>query len=250
MFKRFLSLAAALAATGLALSAQALGPEKARALLRDCDAARGNLDGVRWEIVLTEESGGQADRRRIEVKAKGFDMVAETLSPPRQKGHKLLLVQNNMWFHKPGLSKPVPVSLRQKLAGRAANGDIAATNYAEDYEVASIVDEAYADEPAYRFDLKAREGSATYARIRYWISKERRLGLYAEYLNADGSKVLKTAEMDYANEVEFEGSVRPFISEMRIVDGIEREAVTRIEFSQPELGEISPREFSLQRFTR
>ena len=37
-----------------------------------------------------------------------FDFLAVYTAPPRQRDAKLLMVNRNMWFHRPGLSKPVP----------------------------------------------------------------------------------------------------------------------------------------------
>lgn len=219
-------------------------------ILAKCDAARGNMDGVEWEVTVTEETAGNSDQRRIHVQARGFDMVAETLAPPRQKQHKLLLVKNNMWFYKPGLSKPVPVSLRQKLTGQAANGDIASTNYASDYEILETSDATHEGEPCTLYQLKATSKSVSYARIHYWVSKERQVGLRADYYNASGSKRLKTATMLYENSVETDGHASPFISEMIIADTATSDTVTRLKFSKPKLGKISARAFNLQTLTR
>ncbi len=216
-------------------------------ILKQSDAARGNLDGVHWEVTVFENG---VEDRRIEVKARGYDMLAQTLSPARQKGHKLLLVQNNMWFFKPGLSKPVPISLRQKLSGRAANGDIASTNYAEDYTIISFTEDSYENVPCYRFTLDAASSSVTYARIHYWVSKEQLVGLRADYYNASGSKRLKTATMRYDNQVVIDGIAQPFISELTIRDDLKSEESTRLTFSEPKLGDISARTFSLQAMSR
>lgn len=76
----------------------------------------------------------------------------------------------NMWFVKPGLRKPVPISPRQKLSGGAANGDIASTNYAGDYKAQYVSDERVGETDCYLFDLLSNTRKATYYRIRYWIN--------------------------------------------------------------------------------
>jgi len=216
---------------------------QAKEVLRQADAARGNLDGVTWTVDISE-GDNESTSRTIRVQARGFNMLAETLSPPRQKGHKLLLVQNNMWFYKPDLSKPVPVSLRQKLSGRAANGDLASTNYAEDYTVLSISENDLDGQACFVFELEAISRNVTYARIRYWVSKEQLVGLRADYYNTAGNKLLKTASMSYHNEVIVDGIKRPFISKMQIRDAIDNRAATSLRFSIPELGEIPARIFN------
>ena len=52
-----------------------------------------------------------------------------------------------IWFVKPGLRRPVSISARQRLSGDAANGDIASTNYARDYEGTLAGEEAVNGEP-------------------------------------------------------------------------------------------------------
>jgi hypothetical protein len=243
----FLFLAAAAPwACGAAASA-ALSPGE---ILRRCDAARGNLGGVRWRVEVTDLSGGRNEARLIDVRARGFDMVAETLAPPRLKGHKLLLVRNSMWFHQPGLSKAVPVSLRQKLTGRAANGDIASTNYAEDYRILAVEDGEHAGEACHVFHLEAVSRSVTYARIRYWVSKERLVGVRADYFSASGEKLIKTAEMSYDHCVATGQGDRPFISEMRIRETLVSDDQTRLVFSPPELGEVPARLFRPESLAR
>lgn len=221
-----------------------------KSILASCDAARGNLAGVQWNVDVTETSENHTDSRSLLVKARGFDMVAETLSPARQKGHKLLLVQNNMWFYKPGLSKPVPISLRQKLTGQAANGDIASTNYAEDYDIISVNNAEQNGEPCYLFKLKAASRSATYENIDYWVSKERSVGIRADYYTSSGKKRLKTSEMKYENTVSTEGKTSPFISEMIIQDTLTSNSKTTLNFTEPKLGEISNRTFNINSLTR
>ena len=117
---------------------------------------------MEWEIDLTSIENGRTQNRTLNVKARDFNSIAEFLEPPKVKGRKLLMIDRNMWFVKPGLRKPVPISPRQKLMGGAANGDIASTNYAGDYEARSVSEADVDGEPCYLFDLAAtsrrREG--------------------------------------------------------------------------------------------
>jgi hypothetical protein len=219
-------------------------------ILARSDAARGNLDGVQWHVEINENSTNKTTSRSLLVKARGFDMVAVTLAPARQKGQKLLLAQNNMWFYKPGLSKPVPVSLRQKLAGQAANGDIASTNYAQDYDIISVEESNLNNEDCYLFDLKANSKSVTYENIRYWISKDRLVGLRADYFTTSGVKRLKTAEMKYENTILSRNIITPFISEMTIYDTLISSTYTQLLFTQPKLGAISSRDLNVNSLKR
>src|SRR5271157_3145985 len=150
-------------------------------ILKRADQARGNAEGIQWEIEIHAIEGGRTQERTLKVNARGFNSLAEFLTPPNVRGQKMLMVDRNMWFAKPGLSKAVPISPRQKLLGGAANGDIASTNYAGDYQIVQASEGMVNDEPCHLFDLRAVDNRATYDRIQYWISKERLVGLKAEF---------------------------------------------------------------------
>ncbi len=200
-------------------------------ILRKADQSRGNLEGITWKVVLAH-ADTRAETMNFDVKARGFDILAENLAPPKDRGNKVLMVNGNMWFHKPGLSKPVPISQRQRLMGNAAYGDIAATNYAEDYEATPLADEKVNGELCYVFDLNAKENRAGYDRIKYWISKERVVGVKAEYFTVSG-KIFKSASMDSANTVTINAEVRPFISKITIYDELLSSNVTTLTLTKP-----------------
>ncbi len=238
---------AALAAAAVLLAGVA--PPSPTDILREADRARGNLAGVAWVVNCDyrDEKGDHAIG--YAVQAKGFSFLGEVLAPPKSKGQKLLMAGGNMWFYKPDLSKPVPISQRQKLLGSAAYGDIASTNYAEDYEAAPLPEETLDGEECWVFDLTARTKKATYDRIRYWVSKKRMVGVRGEYFTVSGKK-FKSAVMAYDNSVPGAGGRRPFISRMVITDEILREYRTVMTFSHPELRAIPDRVFDLNFLAR
>ncbi len=216
-----------------------------RDILRQCDEARGNLSGVTWVVDILAVQDGTTESRRLSVKARGFDVLAETESPPRRRGDTLIMIDGNMWFYKPDLSKPTPISRRQKLIGKAANGDIAATNYADDYDILSLSDSIHDNEDCYLFELKANSASATYSRVRYWVSKKRLVGVKAEYYNTTGDKLLKSATMSFTNTVTTDNGQQPFISQMTITDELSSKDSTVLSFSAPRFTAISDDTFNL-----
>jgi outer membrane lipoprotein-sorting protein len=203
-------------------------------ILRQADEARGNLEGVIWEVVLESIENARTETMTFDIKARGFDILGENLAPPKSKGNKILMLNGNMWFYKPGVSKAVPISLRQRLLGNAVYGDIAATNYANDYEATTLADENVNGEVCYVFDLKSKDKKTTYDRIKYWISKARLVGVKAEYYTLSG-KQFKSATMEYANSVEINGQSRPFISRILISDELMSNDVTTLFFRDPRL---------------
>ncbi len=213
-------------------------------VLTRSDRARGNLEGVAWNLTINSLDSNYRESRFFEIQARGYDFLAITLNPAKVKGQKLLMVNHNMWFYKPGLSKPVPLSPRQKLMGAASYGDIAATNYAEDYEASLIREEDVNDEPCYLFDLKALHKKVTYDRILYWVSKERFVGVQAEYYTVSG-KLFKRAQFEYDHKLGDPQNPQPFISRMIITEIVTPDAKTHLLFSEPQLRTIPATNFNV-----
>jgi len=234
-----------LAALLLCVGSAAFAAPDALGILKSSDQARGGgLPGIVWEIKLLSRDGEKIDEpQRILVKAVDESSVAETQEPVRFKGSKLLQVERNMWLTRPGLSKPIPISPRQRMSGQASNGDIAATNYAGDYDAQMNATEMLDGEPCYVLDLTAKHKRATYDKIRYWVSIKRGVGIKAEFYSVSG-KLLKTARFAYDNTIEHDGKRIPFISKMTIRDAL-IDAETTMEFGTVKVKKIAASEFDL-----
>ncbi|BCK88541.1 hypothetical protein MIZ01_2346 [Sideroxyarcus emersonii] len=217
----------------------------ANRILQDADRARGgSLPGIVWEIRVTSHDADRvAEPQRMRVMAMGDASVAETLEPARLKGYRVLQVGRDMWLARPGLSRPVPISPHQRLIGQAANGDIAATNYAGDYDARLAGTEPLAGEACYVLDLHAKNKRVTYDRIRYWVSVRRMVGIKAEFESVSG-KLLKTARFEYGNTIEAGGKSLPFVSRMVIEDALS-DAETTMEFSGVQVRQIDASAFDL-----
>ena len=212
-------------------------------ILRAADQARGNVDGVSWQITLTS-SGKKSKTLQMDVKARAFDILAITRKPAKNRGHKLLMSNGTMWFHRPGLSKPVPISRRQRLQGQASYGDIASTNYASDYDAVLLGEEIIGQEPCYVFDLTSNNNNNTYDKIKYWVSKDRKVGVKAEYYTISG-KLFKFAEMEYENEITIEGKPQPFISAILITDALIGNKTTTLKLDNPKVEVLPDHLFNL-----
>jgi hypothetical protein len=215
-------------------------------ILQQADSARGNVGGLEWQV-KAEEIGKEADEAptTLTVKAKNDDSVAIFLEPTSSKGQKMLMKKNNMWFIKPGVSKPVSISPRQKLMGGASNADIASTNYAADYDATLLGEETVDGIACYVFDLKGKTKKVTYDGIKYWVSVDRNLGVKAEFYSVSG-KLLKTASFKYDQTVDINGAPHPFVSEMRIEDAVQKDTATIMTYTNIVVAEIPDAEFSLQ----
>ena len=218
-------------------------------ILEKSDEARGNVEGIEWEIRLESIENGRKQSRTLKIKARDFNSLAEFISPPKVKGRKLLMIDRNMWFIKPGLRKPVPISPRQKLMGGASNGDIASTNYAGDYKINQMLEDKVNGEPCYLLDLIAANKKVTYDRIKYWVSKKRLIGVKAEFFTVSG-KMFKSAAFEYGNSIPIEGKPKPFVSKMIITDTVIKENITTMTYGKIRLKKIPDSTFNLNLLMR
>ena len=154
-----------------------------------------------------------------------------------------------MWFAQPGLQRAVPISARQKLSGQAANGDIAATNYAADYTATIERQEACKNEQCIVLRLKAANKSVTYDQILYWVSVVRSLGVRAEFYSVSG-KQFKSATFEYDNRIDFQGKQFPFVSRMNIADSLNKSNVTTLEYSHVKVAKLPASEFNADLLVR
>lgn len=218
-------------------------------VLAKSDRARGNLAGIQWKIKIASREYGRSQKRELRLKARDVNSLAEFTAPAKVKGRKLLMRDRNMWFIKPGLKKPVPISPRQKLMGGASNGDIASTNYAGDYKIAAAFEETVNGEACYLFDLVALDHKVTYDKIRYWISKKRLVGVKAEFYTVSG-KLFKTATFEYDNQIHISGKAFPFVSKMEITDALIRQNITTLYYSRVKVMPIPDAAFDLNLLVR
>ncbi|MEN9810287.1 MAG: hypothetical protein RLZZ488_1854 [Pseudomonadota bacterium] len=202
-------------------------------LMRASDQYRGGLKvGVTWNITIDSIEDDEKSTSKYMVRAKAMNALAECLNPPRCKGEIFLFNNRNLWFLKSGVKKPVSISPRQRLSGQVANGDIAATNYARDYQADFEKEEDFSGQSAVVLLLKAKEKNVTYDQIRYWVAKKTKLALRADFLTLQG-EVIKSATFEYKNSLVSDGKKIPFVSSMKINDAAFPKNVTTIKYESP-----------------
>jgi hypothetical protein len=178
------------------------------------------------------------------------DALCEALSPPRHKGEVFVFNDRTIWYVKPGLRRPVAISARQRLQGDAATGDITSTNYARDYAGTVAGEDVLDGDPAWRLDLVARTKDVMYDRIRYWVSKKRRLALKAEFLTVAGD-VFKTARIEYGARIALAGGGEvDFPSRVTIRDAMGAGNVTVLSYESPRAERHPPAIFNVNNVAR
>lgn len=220
------------------------GELSAKQILEASDRARGNVHGLVWKVrIVNTEQGEEAQNMLISLSAKENNSLAKFIAPSRIKGQLMLVRDRNMWFIKPGVSKPVAISPRQKLTGGAANGDIASTNYALDYVPQILGEESINNEMCYIIELVAANKNVTYDKIKYWVSKPRLVGTRAEFFTVSG-KVFKEAIFEYGNTIRSNDKTLPFLSKMIITDSTTKNTTT-LSYSEVQTKDIPASTFNL-----
>lgn len=225
-------------------------------ILQLAERLRGaGLDGLVLNVTLTngklQDNGelSSAEPQVMRVSAKGRNSLVEFLEPRKLRGRKILMVGKNMWFAAKTLSKPVPISARQRLLGQAANGDIASTDYASDYLPKLLDIRECQQGQCYVLELTANTGNAAYKRIEYWINTRTMQGIRADFFATSG-KLFKTAEFEYKNQLTIGGITYPFVSRITLIDAIQTKLRTVLDYASPEQTQLSERLFDLRRLSR
>jgi len=231
---------------GLMLTQVSFAEPNLQTLLAASDRARaGNLPGLVWNVRVINTGSAVLDLEpsELHLKVASNASLAEYLEPLRSKGSRILQIDRKMWFTKPGLRKPVAISPRQRLTGQASIGDIAATDYAHDYQASYLGINSINDEPCHVLNLVSIRDSSTYGHIIYWISVKRKVAIHAEFLSISGKK-LKIADFIYNNQIHVNGTKALFISKMTIADVL-TDAVTILEYSKVKVVKVNPSDLDL-----
>jgi outer membrane lipoprotein-sorting protein len=176
----------------LALAGPALADEGAD-IVREADRFRRPAESFVWKITITSEEAKRTPTvDGFEVYVKG---AARTLvrfaAPPRNVGRSLLALGRDLWIYLPDAGKPVRIPFSQRLVGQVANGDIARADYSGDYDVSLLGEETVGGVACHVLDLRAKSKEVTYAAIKYWVAKDGRRPVRAEFYAGTGT-LLKT----------------------------------------------------------
>jgi outer membrane lipoprotein-sorting protein len=151
---------------------------------------------------------GKKDKTAVyEIFMKGRDKtVIKTLKPEIDRGTSLLMLRYDLWVFLKTISKPLRISLQQRLFGEAANGDIARANFSGDYEPCLKNTVTIKGRQFYVLDLTAINDRVTYHRVKLWVMKDTFYPLKGEFYAFSG-KLLKICY--YTKYKKILGKMRP-----------------------------------------
>jgi len=216
------------AALLLSLAAPVLADEAAD-IVRDADRARRPGESFVWKITITSHEGSKApsvDGFEVFVKGTGRSFV-KFIAPPRNVGRSLLTLDRDLWIYLPDAGKPVRIPLSQRLVGQVANGDIARTDYAGDYNATRLGDETIGGVACHVLDLKARTKDVTYAAIKYWVTKDGRRPVKAEFYAGTGT-LLKTGVFENFKQV----GDHLLVTRLTLADAIRKDRTSVLDYGE------------------
>ena len=160
------------------------------ALLKRIDA---NLMPPSYEAyrkLVNIEPDGKKKEFVFYTAKKGRDSMAMLyLAPASEKGRSTLRLGENMWLYIPNVGRPMRITSLQSVTGGVFNNaDIMQVDYAAEYSVAN----ASASAAGYLLELKARNKTVAYDKLKMWASKDEVLGKIECY-SASGM-LIKTLE--------------------------------------------------------
>ncbi len=204
--------------------------DQAADIVRDADRARRPGQSFVWKITVTNhEKGKEPSVDSFEVFVKGTARVfVKFIAPPRNVGRSLLGLDRDLWIYLPDAGKPVRIPLSQRLVGQVANGDIARLDYAGDYTPTLAGEETVDGVPCHVLDLKANTKEVTYAAIKYWVSRDGRRPVKAEFYAGTGT-LLKTGRFDSYKAI---AGGQPIATRLVLTDAIRKDRSSIIEYGQ------------------
>ncbi len=177
---------------------------------------------------------------RYEVFIKGKDKtIVKTIEPENERGQSLLMRENDFWAFFPEVSKPIRISLQQRLNGDVANGDIARTNFVGDYSAKILRKDNISGKDFYVLELLSLRDSTTYGKIILWVMAENFWPVKAEFYAISG-RFLKTCS--YENYKTMAGKLRP--SRLVLKDAVMKGQYSTIEYNDMKLVDLPEKNFT------
>ncbi|MBI3112572.1 MAG: outer membrane lipoprotein-sorting protein [Ignavibacteriales bacterium] len=186
-----------------------LHAQDANALLKTVDD---NLMPESYEAyrkIINEEPNGSKKEFSFYTVKKGKDKIALLyLAPASEKGRATLRLGDNMWLYIPSANKPVRITSLQSITGGVFNNaDIMQLEYSVEYDAVFTGE----TESEYILDLKAKNRSVAYDKLKMWVTKEKKYIRKVEAYSASGL-LIKTLE--FKEDKNFgNGLVRPSVVE-------------------------------------
>jgi outer membrane lipoprotein-sorting protein len=157
---------------------------------------------ARSEMDMIIHLGERTITKRLIIFSEGRSKsFIEFLSPPRDKGTKMLKIEKVLKVYFPSAERVMRISghmLKQSIMGSDFSyEDLTETSeeLKKDYQVKLLGEESLNENPCYILELESQSRDRTYHYQKVWIDKKKFVGLKAEF-KAQSGKLLKVLTVD------------------------------------------------------
>lgn len=180
----------------------------AEEILEKVDEVRNPQLDFKVDVNVTSvKPGSEPKKAKYEVLVKGRDKtIIKTFEPSVDRGTSLLMLDYDLWVFLQTISKPLRISLQQRLVGEVANGDLARANFSGDYNPKLLKTENIGGKEYYVLELTAKNDRVTYNKVILWAQKNNFHPLKAEFYAVSG-RILKICTYESFQQVL--GRLRP-----------------------------------------
>jgi len=178
----------------------------------------------------------------LEGEKKSF---TEFLAPPREKGTKMLKLEDRLWMYAPSTDRTIQISghmLRQSLMGSDLSYEdmMEDSKLYENYQAEVTGTEIIDERSCWILDLTAKTKDIAYYSRKLWVDKERNIPLREELFAKSGT-LLKKTELKNIEQTDGRWFPRRIIFKDMLKKGGGTEfVIEEIEFNAP----IPPHVFS------
>ncbi len=144
---------------------------------------------------------GARSSRTIESESwiQGKSAFTEYLAPAREKGTKMLKLEDKLWIFSPATDRTIQISghmLRQSVMGSDLSYEdmLDDPNLTDKYDAVVTVSETYRETDCWIVEMHARTVDVAYQMRKLWVDKKRYIPLKEE-LYAKSGKLLKKTEL-------------------------------------------------------
>jgi len=181
-------------------------PPTGEEILKRVDANIGSDNKISTaEMIIHGKRGSRS------MKSKSWMMgeeksFTEYLAPAREKGTKMLKLEDQLWIYIPSTDRTIKISghmMRQSVMG----SDLSYEDMMEDPELLNLYDanvieeETFLDRPCWILELTAKVEDISYHSRKIWVDKERYVSLKEERFARSG-KLLKIFEVKEVKRIQ------------------------------------------------
>ena len=212
----------------------------ANQLVKKADLARAPQVQFSCDIQVNDDNGEDKKTSvyRVFVKNERTSLV-DQLEPQRARGRKLLLNDYDMWLYTPNMKRATRISVEQKLTGEVSNGDVARTNFSQDYDAKEVSKEKVDEKDAIKLELTAKNKDVTYRRISYWVEVSTGVPLKAQFFALSG-KLLKEATY---GDLKTDLGIK-MVHKMVITDALKKNRTSTLNYFNYKVEKFSSAKFS------